>query len=219
MEISFRVEGCDVTGCMADAIIVPEFRGAASYGGVGGACVAHGRKSGIDLYDRLAHNEPFEFGEAILTASGMYDTILAHVVTVGCPANEAFEIVFKAVYSAIGMLNQESWKTGRVCGVRKVAIPLLGTGAIGALTAEQSARAIIGAVDLFGRMCGATIVDDVCLCILDDNVKVAEKILQEGSYRNFGQQDGQNPFDPIAWIHSNGQELCTVEREAMQEGK
>lgn len=219
MEINFQVVR-DYLENWGDAKIVPEYRNSASWGGVGGSLAENCRRRGMEQYDRLAHNEPFDFGEAVLTASGMYDEILAHVVTVGCPDDEAFETVFKAVFNAIGKLNQESHRTGRVTAVFEIAIPLLGTGTLGALTAEQSARAIIGAVDLWGRMCGATPIKDVYLCILDgSNMEVAEKVLQDGSYRGFGQQDGQQPFDPIEWLHSTGGELCTVEREAMQEGK
>lgn len=211
MEIKFHVVWDDVMN-RGDAIIVPEFRNAASWGGVGGSLAENCRSKGMEQYDRLAHNEPFDFSEAILTASGMCDEVLAHVVTVGCPADEAFETIFKAVFNAIGKLNQESHRTGRVRGVRSVAIPLLGIGS-STLIAEQSARAIIGAVDLFGRMCGATIIEDVYLCILDGNTAPAEKVMNEGSYRNFGTQDGQKPFDPLAWLKSIGKELCYVERE------
>ena len=200
--INVKIVEDDVTCELADCIVVPEFNNCASYGGVGGACVRRGLRKGMEVYDKRAQQKPFAFGDAFLTESGRDNLFLGHVVTVGAPAEEQFEAVFKSVYNIIGDCNQRPYAT-----IRRIAIPELGTGIIGNLTQEQSARAIIGAVDAFSRVCGATIVDEVVLCVYKASTASAEKVLADGSFRDCKFEVGQKIFDPVAWLHEMGLEF------------
>lgn len=203
--ITVKVVEDDVTCQIADCIVVPEFRSGASFSGVGGACMRRGFQKGMEAFEMRAQANPFEFGDVFLTEGGRDNTLLGHVVTVGAPQEQQFEIVYKAMYKLLGQCNQRPYKR-----CRKIVVPELGTGIIGSLTQEQSARAIIGAVDTFSRVCGATIVDEVVLCVFQASTKPAEKVLAEGSYRDFKPEVGQKEFNPIEWLHSIGLELSKV---------
>ena len=200
--INVKIVEDDVTCELVDCIVVPEFNNCASYGGVGGACARRGLGKGLEVYDKRAQQKPFAYGDALLTESGRDKLFLGHVVTVGVPAEEQFAAVFKSVYKIVCDCNQRPYAT-----IRRIAVPELGTGIIGSLTQEQSARAIIGAIDAFSRVCGATIVKEVVLCAYKTSTKPAEKVLSDDSFRDCKFEVGQKIFDPVAWLHGMGLEF------------
>lgn len=195
--ITVKVVEGDVTCQRANCIVVPEFCNCASLGGVGGACASRGLSQGMKAYDKRANTKPFAFGDVLLTDGGRNNILLGHVVTVDAPEDKQFEVVYKAMFEILGECNQKP-----VFPCRRIAVPELGTGIIGSLTQEQSARAIIGAVDAFSRFCGATSIEEVVLCVYNASTAPAEKVLEEGSYRDFKPEAGQKPFDPEAWLQA-----------------
>lgn len=201
--IKVKIVRGDVTEQSADCIVVPEFCNCACYTGIGNSCVRLGMRAGMKAYDQYVTSRPFNFGDAFLTYGGRDHILLGHVATIGVKQDEQFATVYKAMYNIIRDCNQIPYVS-----CKSIAVPELGMGMTGHLTQEQSARAIIGAVDAFSRVCGATIVEEVILCVYHESTEPAEKVLAEGSYRDFKPEVGQKPFDPVAWIHGMGVDFC-----------
>lgn len=201
--IKVRIVRGDVTEQHADCIVVPEFCNCACYRGIGGVCANRGLRAGMEAYDRHVTANPLYFGDAFLTYGGRNNLLLGHVATIGAKKDEQFATVYKAMYNIIRDCNQMPYTS-----CQSIAVPELGIGVTGHLTQEQSARAIIGAVDAFSRVCGATIIKEVILCIYHTSTEPANKVLAEGSYRDFKPEAGQKPFDPVAWIHGMGVDFC-----------
>ena len=61
----------DMTKLPADAFVVPQFTGAASFGGVGGAVARSGAKKGLDLFQEFVNQQGDQkFGTVLLTEAG-----------------------------------------------------------------------------------------------------------------------------------------------------
>lgn len=132
------VEG-DMTSLKVDALVVPEFKGSASWGGVGAAVDRAGGGSGLEAYEAKAETGTLHFGEVVATPSGSarWPTLI-HAVTVGSGAEAEFSVVSNAIYETV--------KYAAANDIRSIAVPTLGTGIIGRLTDEQSAQAMLGAI-------------------------------------------------------------------------
>ena len=172
-----------------DCIMVPEFNDCASYGGVGYAINAAGMSAGLEAYDDMVKNTPLAYGEERITPSGKEGVMLAHVATAGANEDEQFYIVAKAVIQAL--------LSADALGVKTIAIPELGTGIIGTLTQEQSAKAIFYAVENFNTVCNENTLQEVRLVVYRGATAPAEKVLAEQSYHNAKPEKGQKEFASI----------------------
>ena len=141
----------------ADLIVVPEFNSSASGGGVGYAIINAGMQAGLDFYNKAAQKKPFKCGDVMITTSGKRGVKLAHVATVSANAQEQPVAVVKAVFNTLKSANDKK--------LQHVAIPELGTGIIGNLTQEQSARLIFNAVYEFAKVNPDSNVNKVSLII------------------------------------------------------
>jgi len=190
-----------------EARIVPEYSDHASYDGAAGKYLDSGFKSFIDGYDKQAHLKPYEFGQEIISTYPGHVGYIIHVVTIGAPAKKQFETVFKAVFNAICVASDAPFGDCNRLEINSIAMPFdLGANT---LTPEQNAQAIIGAIDSFARCYGYANVNEVVLCVKGGkSLKAANKVLTDGSYRDFSHKDGQSFFNPEKWIKkSRGREF------------
>lgn len=202
--INIKVVMGKAPGQRGEAVFVPEYPDHASE--VAERYASWGFRSGIEVYDKKAHENPFKHGDAYFDRSAIHFAYLVHLVTMGASPEKQFETVYKAVFRAVCKSNQMPYTR-----VEHIAVSLdLGADA---LTPEQNARAIIGAVDAFSRVCGYAIVKEVIICV--DNAEAmdaVEKVLAEDSYRGFGTQEGQAPFDPDKWVvEDEGCSFCNFD--------
>lgn len=51
-------------------MLIPEFNSCASYGGVGYAIEVAGMGAGLETYDKVASDKPFNYGDVLITESG-----------------------------------------------------------------------------------------------------------------------------------------------------
>lgn len=194
-KISVDIVRENIAFTSADVVIVPEFQDCASYGGVGGA-VARTALQGMKEYDIRAKAHKLPLGSAVITpANSFFCRYLAHVVTVGCSKEYAFECIQAAVEKALGLADRQ-W-------AKKVAVPAIGTGAIGTLTIEQSAKAVFAAVAEFAKV--ARHVSQVKFVVYDEDTKPVEDVLASGSYLAAAQEIGAKEFNFAKWYD----EFCT----------
>lgn len=188
--VDLRVAIIDLTKVEADAYVVPQFQDEASYQGVGGAIARMGAKKGIDVFAEFLENHgKQEFGTAVITPSGGGNSKkLVHVVSVGGLENKHGE--FNVVHTSVA----NTLKAAQKDGIKSVVFPALGTGIIGSLTAEQSAKAMLSAIDNFAKDGGYM---DVVLAIHPKNLpdySEVSRVLNLGSYKDPKMEIGQRQF-------------------------
>lgn len=183
--------------CMnVDVVVVPEFQGCASYGGVGRA-VAQTAAQGMHEYDTYAKAQPFSLGSATLTPAGsVFCRYLAHVVTVGCSREDSFKCIKTAVEKALGLADLK--------GAKSIAIPAeFSTGIISSRKLTQSAKAVFGAVAEFASL--AQNISQVKFVIYRGDTQPAEDVLMNESYLTDAPEVGEKEFNLGRWID----ELCS----------
>jgi len=182
----------DMTKVRAGAYIVPHFDKAASYGGVGGAVARAGAINGIEEFEQFVSKKGQQkFGTILLTKShGGNSENLLHAVSVGSGRTEEFKTVQASIYNALRTAEQNN--------IKSVAAPALGTGIIGHLTDEQSAKAILSAVEQFANE-GRNI--DFGIVIYGDRnaYNAFVKTLSTKSYSNALQEVGTKELDFAKW--------------------
>lgn len=192
--IDVIVKNGDITAEKADCIVVPQFKGGASYGGVGYAINAAGMGKGLQTYGKKAYEKPFEFGDSIITSSGKTGVKLAHVVTAGAEAEAQPLAIIKSVFSTLVSANQQK--------IKYIAIPELGTGIIGHLTQEQSAQTVFNAVYEFAKATPVSSIKQVSFVIYKDSVEPALKVLKDKTYTKLpSNMTGGKRFNEIAWLY------------------
>ncbi len=179
----------------ADCIVVPEFNDCASYGGVGASLTDCGMRKGLDIYNEAVEKKPLESGQVMITESGLKNIKLAHVATVNAEKDEQFRVVFEAVLRLLAEAEKQ--------GITTIAIPELGTGIIGSLTQEQSARAIFAAVNQFSLHYPNTAINTVKLVIFRSSTAPAEKVLSSRSF-DFKDEIGAKEFNIVEWLEGMG---------------
>ncbi len=172
--IDIVVKEGDIAGEQADLIVVPEFNGCASGGGVGYAIIKAGMQAGLDIYNKAAQEKPFNCGDVMITKSGKPGVALAHVATVSAGVQEQPVAVVKAVFNTLKSANAKK--------LQHIAIPELGTGIIGNLTQEQSAQLIFNAVYEFAKANPDSNVKKVSLIIYRASLDPAIKVLANKTY-------------------------------------
>ena len=191
-KINVVIKNGDVTAENVDCIVVPQFRSEASYGGVGRSIYGAGMRRGLELYDDIVNANPLNYGDAVITESGRDGVWLAHVATAGADKDTLFKAVFQAVFNAL--------KVARAKGVKSIAIPELGTGVIGSLTQEQSAKAILGAVVHFTSIFENAGIENITVCVVRGSTAPAEKVLTRISEMDINLfEKGEKEFDFEAW--------------------
>ncbi len=145
------VEWGDMTQHKVDAYIVPEFTSEWSPRGVGGAVIRGGGSRGMEAYQKyIDANGDFDFGDVLLTPSGGGNAgYLLHIASVASGADNEFETIQTAVYNALQAAEKQ--------GITSIVSPAPGTGVLGDLTGEQSARAVLSALHQHEQEGGAPI--------------------------------------------------------------
>lgn len=179
-----------------DCIVVPEFNSCASYGGVGAAIASFGMEAGLEAYDKVATNKPFNYGDVLITESGKSGVKLAHVATAGARDDEQFGTVLKAMFQVLVSANS--------LGLKTIAVPEIGTGIIGTLTPEQSAKAIFSAVAKFTVVFPEARVEELTLVVYRGSTAPAEKVLSDRSYIDVKNECGKKEFNLAEWLHGMG---------------
>lgn len=189
----------DLTAAGAEAYIVPQFEDCASEGGVGGAIARSGASRGvIREYEALLAkaNGSLPFGFASVTPShGGNAQRLIHVVSVGSGDKREFNTVATAIFNAL--------VAAYGAGIKSIAAPMLGTGIIGSLTDEQSARAMMSAVARFDREYPNA---DMRLTFVaygnpadtgHPAFRALKSVLENAEYEGVSPVVGQREFDPV----------------------
>ncbi len=136
-----RLVSGDLTEVEADGVVIPHFRGAASFAGVGGAVARGGAMMGMRLYQAYLEQAfpPPGFGSVIVTRSGGGTAWwLLHATSVGGGAEHDADVARRAVRNALGL--------ARARGVTSLAVPALATGMAGSLSARDAASAMLSGV-------------------------------------------------------------------------
>lgn len=201
-ESSVTVAMGDITKHVVDAYIVPQFTSCASFGGVGGAIARSGGEQGLNLYDQhVQANGEQQFGSALVTKSGGGNSkSLIHVVSVGSDRDQEFDTVRSGFLNAL--------KEAQSHGFTKIAAPAMGTGIIGQLTGEQSAKAMMSALDEFMARGGKSM--DVSFVIYGDQqtFKDFTNVLQTRSYEAAKSEEGQRDFNPGRFVAGMNADLA-----------
>lgn len=186
-----------------DAVMVPQFIDGASYGGVGGAIARYGARSGMNEYDEYAQKNKLSFGDVYMSASGGGQAkYLLHLATVGCKADTSFACTVTAVCKALFLADE--------IGIKTVAIPAVGSGIIGTLTLEQSAKAIFKAVAHFAER--AKSVQTVTMVVYGTSAAPAQEVLDSESYITAGNEAGQKEFNFAEWLEGFAKDMSDEAR-------
>jgi O-acetyl-ADP-ribose deacetylase (regulator of RNase III) len=185
----------------ADALVAPQWPGdAGSYGGgVGRAIISAGGRAAYEDYAHHCQGTETAHRDVHVSPSGV--SLWPHVinaVTVGSQRSEEFEVIADATYNVL--------KAAAEKGIRTVAFPALGTGVIGNLTPEQSAKAITNGIDRASRE-GLDV--EVAIVLWAGSRGAAEQGFKAFSDTVtagvFGSQSevGGKQFDLASWIRDN----------------
>ena len=183
----------------AEVIVVPEFKDCASYGGVGYAIEVAGMGAGLEAYDKAANGNVFGYGDVLITESGKPGVKLAHVATAGAKADTQFGVILRAMYQVLVLANAS--------GIKSIAVPEIGTGIIGTLTPEQSAKAIFAAIAKFTERFPENLIQKVTLVIYRGSTSPAETVLSNHSYndiKSITDVKGEKDFNMVEWLQGMG---------------
>ena len=184
--INVKVLAGDMTVMPTDAYVVPQFTYAASSGGVGGAVAHAGGVGGLKQYQEFINQQGEQpFGKVLLTESGGGNARYhLHVVSVGSPPQDEFNTVQTAMFNALSTAAQN--------GIQSIIAPAMGTGIIGKLTPEQSAKAMMSAVQAFVSQ-GNSEIQEVTFVIFRDipAVQAFAAVLESGSFSTAQKEAGQ----------------------------
>lgn len=194
--IKINVKNGNVATEKADCIVVPQFDSCASYGGVGRAIEIAGMAAGLEAYDKAATQKPFKFGDVLITRSGKAGVRLAHIVTAGVCKNEQFKVVLNAIFQMLVLAKDLK--------IHTIAVPEVGTGIIGHLTPEQSAKAIFGAIYQFSLKYPESGIEEIAFVIYHGSTAEAEEVLSQKSYLDLKDEKGKKDFDMAEWMHEMG---------------
>ncbi len=193
-DIEVKISVGDMTTFTTDAYIVPHFGTCASFGGVGGAVARSGGGPGLKEFDEyITRHGKQEFGFVHLADSGGGNSrYVLNVVSVGSGAEQEFEVVTKSILHAL--------KTAGAKNLKAVAMPALGTGIIGDLTSDQSAKAMMAGVQQFVNAGGK--LDKIDIVIFGDKSARAtfQEVLRDKKYLASVPEVGMREFDMTRWV-------------------
>jgi len=196
----------DLTQMKADAYVVPQFSEGASYGGVGGAIARSGASKGVEAYEAFVETQgTLNFSSVVMTESGGGNAKhLLHVVSVGSPRADEFTTVRNGFLNAL--------HTAAEHGCRCVVAPAMGTGIIGQLTSEQSARAMMSAINQYGLDGGVDL--SVSLVIFGDQTAydAFNQVLKSRSYVSSTVEPGAREIDVGRWFVEMNSDLIANKR-------
>jgi len=201
----------DMTAVAADAYIVPEFNSAASFGGVGGAIARAGASAGLNDYQEyIDKNGEQPYGQVILTPSyGGQSQHLLHVVSVGSGGDKEFSTVQTSIFNAL--------KVAEANGIKKIVIPALGTGIIGRLSDEQSAKAMMSAIHDYAQSGGTPIEVSFVLFARQPTQDTFARVLSTRSYENVASEAGSREISLVRWQEGMSSDAEADRRFAAQE--
>jgi len=184
----------DISRQPTQGIIVPQFKEGISEGGVGGAIFRAGGEDAMVAAQKMMDNNPDlkNFGRAFVTTSPKMKKSLINVVTVGSGVDNEFSVVKAAVFNGL-VAAQKS-------GITSVSIPALGTGIIGQLSNEQSAKAILSGIAEFKQKGGT--MSEINVVIYGDRAQHSDfvKVLDKKSYAGSTASSGQRVIDGARWV-------------------
>jgi O-acetyl-ADP-ribose deacetylase (regulator of RNase III) len=199
----------DMTEATVDAYIVPQFQEGPSEGGVGGAiCRAGGQLGVIDEYEGIVQKAggSVEFGKAFVTSShGGNSRQLIHVASVGSGIEREYNVVNSSIYNAL--------VGAKAANINSIVSPVLGTGIIGALTDDQSARAMLSAVRRFDAENPGSGIQITFVAYGNPQNKnhptfqALKRVLAEEEYVGATPVVGQREFDPERWVTGMNRDL------------
>jgi O-acetyl-ADP-ribose deacetylase (regulator of RNase III) len=190
---SVSVRTGDLTKLQADAYVVPQFTDQASFAGVGGAVARAGGERGLARYEEhLLVNGDMRVGEAFLARSGGGNADChLHVASLVSDRKGEFGVVHTAFYNALRLAIEH--------GIGSIAAPALGTGTGGHLTPEQSAKAMMGALDRHATE-GKPPVEVTFVIFGDEKALAAfSRVLSEGLYEGALPEAGAKEIDGLDW--------------------
>lgn len=160
-KIDVKVVKGSILNVNARGLVVPQFTYDMSLAGVSGGVARSGHYRAVFDYGIAARQMRMPFGYALVT-NGVEDTKIINVSVLGnCKEKSAFDIVQLATFSALTIAEQN--------GVSEIAIPALGTGRSGTLSFEQSAQAMLSALETFRCLKSNGLLKKVMICIAKSN--------------------------------------------------
>lgn len=215
--VTVNVELGNMTAKKADAYIVPQFNSSASWGGVGGAVARAGASGGLqDYQDYLDKSGTQPFGQVVVTpAHGGNAKTLLHVVSVASEKENEFETVRTSIYNTL--------KTAEKEGIKTIGAPLLGTGIIGELTNEQSAKAMLSAIKSYAEEGGKPL--EISFIIFDRNADAQQaftafrSVIETGAYKNVENEVGGREIDLVRWFNEMSSDAAENEAFGREKAK
>jgi O-acetyl-ADP-ribose deacetylase (regulator of RNase III) len=196
----------DLTKIRADAYVVPQFTTAASYGGVGGAIARSGALKGIEAYEAFVDGKgTLGFSSVLMTeAGGGNAKHLLHTVSVGSARADEFSTVRNGLLNAL--------RTAAENGLTSIVAPAMGTGIIGKLTAEQSARAMMSAIELYGADGTADLTVSIAIFGDEAAYNAFNQVLESRSYVASVAEPGARELDFGRWVIETNSDMIANKR-------
>ena len=186
----------DITALEVGAYVIPQFASCASFGGVGGAVARSGGEEGLNKFQGFvdAYGEQ-PFSSVLLTESGGGNSNShLHAVTVGSGREEEYLVIHNALLNVLAAAGESN--------IESIAVPALGTGIIGQLTKEQSAKSMMSAIMKYTTQ-NANIRHIYFVIYArseqDDAFQAFANVLQSRSYENAEPEDGNAEFSWKRW--------------------
>ncbi len=177
-QISVKVVKGNILGVKAQGMVVPQFADKMSLTGVAGAFVNGGHYCGMRDYALAAQQVRIPFGYSLVT-DGAEGLKMLNVSVLGVPAPDAFNIMQLATYAAL----VEAGK----CELSTVAMPALGTGKSGTLSFEQSAKAMLSAIEIYGEEYPQSSLQEIVICLFksENAFKTYKEVVYKKNYRRY----------------------------------
>ncbi len=189
----------DMTAIPASAYVLPEFNDSASDSGVGGAIIRKFGRTALNDYIHLLQTRgPQQYGDAHVTPiqDGKY---IIHVVSADSGRDKEFKTIQDSVYHALQQAQEK--------GCESIVMPTLGTGALGDLTDEQSAKAMLSGIKKFadegGHLTITIAVADLNPNDLQKKFQAFQNVLESGSYVNAKPEVGTRWANPGGVVQEN----------------
>lgn len=165
--INVGIEFKSIEQVEAEAIIVPQYPYRASRGGICQALERVGAAKVIERYNLLAEKYRLPDGAAVLLPTGEeMPRYIINIAVLDGPstsfANGAVDRT-QAWLSFISQAITDALRTADKRGIKEIAVPLIGVGALGRLDEKLSAQAIFKGIEAFAPE--AQVVEKVTLAL------------------------------------------------------
>lgn len=185
----------DMTQFEVDGFVVPQFNDCCSFGGVGGSVARNGAVEGMEAYESYTQQAESDiaYGKIVIVPSGGGNSqYLLHAVTVASGSENEFETIQNAIFNAL--------KASEKNGLESVAMPAMGTGILGDLTDEQSAKAMLSGVYKYSQESDIPVKVSIVIWDSQETVDSFSQVLASDSYVNCLPEKGERAFDWNRWV-------------------